>query len=88
LRSFGWRDRFAEFTKLIGHEALPLLRKQKGFQDEITVVAPGGADTVAISLWHLKENADAYSRDAYPGLLKVLGRLLRELLGFTPSSAW
>jgi hypothetical protein len=39
------------FTNLIEHEALPLLRKQKGFKDEIMLVAPGGADAVAISLW-------------------------------------
>jgi hypothetical protein len=66
----------AEFTKLIEHEALPLLRKQKGFQDEITLVAPGGADAVAISLWDLKQNAEAYSRDTYPGLLKSLGKVV------------
>jgi hypothetical protein len=66
----------AEFTRLIEHEALPLLRKQKGFQDEITFVAPNGADAVAISLWDQKQNADAYSRDAYPGLLKALGKVV------------
>jgi hypothetical protein len=66
----------AEFTRLIENEALPLLRKQKGFQDEITLVAPGGADAVAISLWDQKQNADAYSRDTYPGLLKSLGKVV------------
>jgi hypothetical protein len=66
----------AEFTRLVDNEALPLLRKQKGFQDEITLVAPSGADAVAISLWHQKEDAEAYSRDAYPGLLKSLGRVV------------
>jgi len=66
----------SEFTRLIENEALPLLRKQKGFQDEIVLVAPNGVDAVAISLWHQKENADAYSRDAYPGLLKSLGRVV------------
>jgi hypothetical protein len=66
----------AEFTRLIDNEALPLLRKQKGFQDEITLVAPNGTDAVAISLWHQKENAEAYSRDAYPGLLQSLGRVV------------
>ena len=64
------------FTNLIEHEALPLLRKQKGFKDEIMLVAPGGADAVAISLWEQKENADAYSRDAYPGLLKTLAKVI------------
>jgi hypothetical protein len=32
----------AEFTRLIEQETLPLLRKQKGFQDEMTFVVPGG----------------------------------------------
>ena len=49
-----------------------MLRKQKGFQDEIALVAPGGADAVAISLWDLKENAEIYARSAYPGVLKAL----------------
>ena len=41
----------AEFTQLIEKETLPLLRKQKGFQDEITFVVPDGQDAVGISLW-------------------------------------
>ena len=40
----------AEFTGLIEKEALPLLRKQKGFQDEITLIASEGTGAVAISL--------------------------------------
>ena len=32
----------AEFTQRIENDILPLLRKQKGFQDEITFVAAGG----------------------------------------------
>lgn len=66
----------AEFTRLIDKDALPLLRKQKGFQDELTFVAAGGAEAVGISLWDQKENADAYSRDTYPGLLKSLGNVV------------
>ena|ERR1700680_3920147 len=66
----------AEFTRLIENETLSLLRKQKGFQDEITFVTPNGAEAVGISLWDQKENADAYSRDAYPVLLKTLGKVV------------
>jgi hypothetical protein len=65
-----------QFTQMIEQDALPLLRKQKGFQDEITLVAPNGAEAVAISMWDKKENAEAYSRDAYPGLLKTLSRVV------------
>src|ERR1700680_497317 len=66
----------AEFSRLIENETLSLLRKQKGFKDEITLVAPGGAEAVGISLWDQKENADAYARDAYPELLKIVGRVV------------
>jgi hypothetical protein len=65
-----------QFTQMIEQDAIPLLRKQKGFQDEITLVAPNGTEAVAISLWDKRENSEAYSRDAYPGLLKTLSRVV------------
>ena len=66
----------AEFTRLIENAALPVLRKQKGFQDELTFVVPGGGEAVAISLWDEKQNADSYGRNAYPDVLKALGRVV------------
>jgi hypothetical protein len=66
----------AEFTRLIENAALPVLRKQKGFQDELTFVVPGGGEAVAISLWDEKQNADSYGRNAYPEVLKALGRVI------------
>jgi hypothetical protein len=66
----------AEFTRLIETDTLPLLRKQKGFRDEMTFVVPGGSEAVGISLWDQKENADAYSRDAYPEALKTLAKVV------------
>ncbi|MCA1562143.1 MAG: hypothetical protein LC753_02455 [Acidobacteria bacterium] len=68
--------RAAEFTQLLDKDIIPILRKQKGFQDEIALVAPAGADAVAISVWDLKENADTYARAAYPGVLKALARVV------------
>jgi hypothetical protein len=66
----------AEFTRLIEHEALPLLRKQKGFQDDLTFVVPGGGEAVAISLWDERKNADSYGRTAYMEVLKALGKVV------------
>ena len=66
----------AEFTQLIERQTVPTLRKQKGFQDEITLVVPGGSEAIGISLWDTKENAEAYSRDTYPGVLQTLGRVI------------
>jgi hypothetical protein len=50
----------AEFTQTLEKEIIPLLRKQKGFEDEIAFVVPGGTEAVAISLWDQKANAEAY----------------------------
>ena len=57
-------------------EVIPLLRKQKGFQDEITFVVPGSQEAVGISFWDKQENADAYSHGAYPEVLKTLAKVL------------
>lgn len=66
----------AEFTQTLEKEIIPLLRKQKGFQDELALVVPGGTEAVAISLWDQKENAEAYSRGTYPDVLKALAKVV------------
>lgn len=66
----------AEFTRVIESEVIPLLRRQRGFQDEITFFVPGGSEAVEISLWDRKEDADAYGRQACPGLAKALENLI------------
>ena len=65
-----------EFTQTLEREIIPLLRKQKGFQDEIAFVVPGGMEAVAISLWDQKENAEAYNRGAYPEVVKALAKVV------------
>ena len=66
----------AEFTRTIEKEIIPLLRKQKGFQDEIMFVASSGLEAVGISLWEEKENAEAYNRGTYPEVLKALAQVV------------
>ena len=66
----------AEFTQTLEKEIIPLLRKQKGFQDEIAFLVPGGRDAVGISFWDKQEDAEAYSRGSYPEVLKSLGKVL------------
>jgi len=68
--------RTAEFTKILDNDIIPVLRKQKGFQDTLALVAPGGTDALAISVWDLKENAETYARSAYAGVLKSMGPVL------------
>ena len=69
-------NRVAEFTRTIDQEIIPLLRRQKGFQDEITFVASGGLEAVGISLWDQKEDADAYNRVIFPEVQKALEKVV------------
>jgi heme-degrading monooxygenase HmoA len=66
----------AEAIQTLEKEILPLLRKQKGFQDEITLLAPGGREAVGISFWDQKESAEAYERSTYAEVLKTMGKLI------------
>lgn len=70
------KNALAEFTRVIEKHALPVLRKQKGFQDELTFVIPGGVEAFAISLWDEKQNADSYGRNGYPEVLKALDKVI------------
>ncbi len=65
-----------EFTQTIEQEILPLLRKQKGFQDEITFIASDGREAIGISLWDQKENAEAYNSETYPQVLRALAKVV------------
>ena len=37
----------SEFTRIFDKEVIPMLRKQRGFRDEITFALPGSLDVVA-----------------------------------------
>src|ERR1700720_998093 len=66
----------AEFTQRLEKDILPLLRKQKGFQDEITFVGRGGTEAFAISLWDKAENAEACNRGTNTEVTKFLDRVV------------
>jgi hypothetical protein len=65
-----------EFRRLLAQKVIPLLRTQKGFQDEISFVAPKRNEAVAISFWDSQENADAYNHIAYLDVLRVLAKVV------------
>jgi hypothetical protein len=66
-----------EFSRIFDNEVLPILRKQTGFEDEITFsTTPTGMDVIAISLWDSREHAEAYNATGYPEVLKSLSKVL------------
>ena len=59
-----------EFAGLFEKDVLPMLRKQSGFQEEVTLVNPKGAH--AISLWDDRKSAETYQTATYPQVLAKL----------------
>ena len=69
-------DSAVEFTQRVEEKVLPLLRKQKGFQDELTCISADGTKAFGLSLWDEKESAEAYVRDTYPAVAKILSDVI------------
>ena len=61
-----------DFTRKLETEIVPVLRKQKGFQEQFFGVLPNTNEAISISLWDQKENAENYNRTTYPELMKLL----------------
>lgn len=59
-----------EFNGLFEKEILPMLRKQEGFQEEVTLLNPKGVH--AISLWNDRKSAETYQTATYPQVLAKL----------------
>jgi heme-degrading monooxygenase HmoA len=65
-----------EFPVAFEKEIAPLLKKQKGFVDELLLVAPRTKEMVAISLWETKEDAETYNRELYPSVEKMVEKFI------------
>jgi len=59
-----------EYTSLFEKEVLPMLRRQNGFQEYVTLVNPKGA--MGISLWDDRKSAEAFQTETYPQVLAKL----------------
>jgi hypothetical protein len=66
----------SDYTRTFEKDILPILRKQNGFKDEITLSGPGGVNVTAISLWDNKTSAETYNTNAYPEVLKTMQRFI------------
>ena len=65
-----------EFAKIFEAEILPLLRKQTGFQNEISYGAADSSFLNAVSIWDSKQSADTYEKNAYPQVMKLVEKLV------------
>jgi len=63
-----------DFNRTLENEIIPILRKQRGFQNELTLVSSDGTEAIGISLWDNKQSAEAYQKDAYAEVQKLLSK--------------
>jgi heme-degrading monooxygenase HmoA len=66
----------ANLPRVIENDVLPLLRKQKGFRDELTFINPERSVAIGISLWDSKADADAYNRSGFAEVTKALSKVI------------
>jgi quinol monooxygenase YgiN len=66
----------AEFNRTFEKDVLPVLQRQKGFQDAITLVAANGSEAVGISLWDQKQDAESYNRTTYIEVQERLSKVI------------
>ena len=69
-------NRVEEFTRIMEKEVIPMMRTLKGFQDKIVLVASGGLEATSLSIWDLKEDAEAYGRGPYREVVKALAKVV------------
>jgi len=69
-------DSAGQFIKKMEHEIIPVLRKQKGFLDELTLISQGGKEIYAYSFWESSEDAERYNRTAFAEVTGLLTDLI------------
>ena len=63
-----------EFNRLMNTEILPLLKNEKGFRQDLTVL--GSSTGMSISVWDDRACAETYNTKTYPEVLKRLNPVL------------
>ena len=63
-----------EFTVLFENELIPLLRKQPGFLESLTLATP--RYVLGISIWDDRKSADRFSSTTYQGVLEKMSPVI------------
>jgi heme-degrading monooxygenase HmoA len=65
-----------EFIQKMENDVIPLLRKQKGFLDELTLVSQSGKEVYAYSFWENSDDAEKYDHAAFAEVTKLLSGVI------------
>ena len=70
-----------ELARLINDQALPILKNQPGFLDEMVLFSPDNPDRgVALSFWKAREDAEKYNREIFPKVNELMRAALEGAL--------
>jgi len=66
-----------ELANAIDEKAIPILKKQRGFVDEMVLVSDAEPNRViGISFWNTKADAEQYHREQFPKIHDTVRNLL------------
>ena len=65
-------DSVTKFAVVVETEVMDLLRRQPGFVDQITLIAPESAEAIVITFWQTREMEEAFNRTQNPEVLEKL----------------
>ncbi len=72
-------EKFVEYKNLYEKEILPIMKRQTGFLDSISLVPENVNDkSVTISLWRTKQDCENYHKKEYQKILDMVRPLLRD----------
>ena len=63
---------FDLLNRRLDDEVIPLLKKQKGFRDELSFFDKNKDEAFAMSFWDTQQDAENYQRDIYPQVFKKM----------------
>ena len=64
--------KFDVATRTLEEKVIPMLKKQKGFRDELSFLDEDHKESVSISLWDTEEDVRKYEQDLYPKMLDTM----------------
>jgi heme-degrading monooxygenase HmoA len=68
-----------ELAKTINEKAIPILKKQPGFLDEVVLVSDNEPDQIlGISFWDTKNDAELYQREHFTTIKDSIRHLLED----------
>ena len=68
-------SRVDDFTRIIEHKVIPIVRGLRGFRDLMVLVTAGSLEAIDLSFWDQKADAEAYDSGGFREVLKAVANV-------------